>query len=381
MKIKMNEFFSKEFYGNTVGQWLTALLVILAAVIIGRLVYWFFTKIVRIFTKKTKSKLDDIIIDKIEEPIVLAMVIIGIWYGIGFLTVTTQVAKQIEGFIYLLIILDVAWLIVRTVDGLVDEYITPFVEKSESSLDDAILPIARRGFSIVIWVVAVVVGLNNAGYDVATILAGLGIGGLALAIGARTAIMNIFGGLTVLITQPFKIGDRILINEYDGHVEFIGLSVTRLKRFIDNHIVTIPNRVFADQEIVNITAANGIKADFLMNLPIDIDPKQVEEMLDFLKDLALTHPHLHNETKTSIQGANDFALVIHFIYYVRPGSPFWDVKSEVGLAIIKQLKYKNISLATRNQLNYLPENSSNERKNMPKLKIQRVLENDEDLLQ
>lgn len=351
----MFEILKKPFYGNTVGQWLTALFIVLAAFIVSRVVYWFFTKIVRIFTRRTKTNLDDIIIDKVEEPIVVGIAIAGIWYGISFLTLPKHIAPQVTSATTLAVILNLAWLIVRTVDALVEEYIVPVVEKSESNLDDAILPIARRGFSIIMWVVAVVVGLNNAGYDVAAVLTGLGIGGLALAIGARTTIMNIFGGVTVLITQPFKIGDRIMIEGYDGYVLSIGLGATRIRTFIDNFIVTIPNRVFSDSEIVNVTEALGIKIDLQIHVPANINPPVIQEILDCMKSVVGNHIYLNQDSKISVKAVDDYGIVLQCICYVAPGKPYWQTRSDVAIQIFTFMQERGIPIATRNGLNYYPE--------------------------
>ena len=340
-------FFSKKFYGSTIYQWLIALSIILGAVIVGRILYWFFTKIVRIFTEKTETKLDDIIIDKIEEPIVAAIVIAGFWWGISYLTFKEATLDQIEGFIYLIIILDVAWLIVRTIDGLIEEYIVPLVEESESNLDDAILPIARRGFKVIVWVIAVVVGLNNAGYDVATVLAGLGIGGVALAIGARTTIMNIFGGLSVLINQPFKIGDRILISGHDGYVQEIGLSNTRLRTFIDDFLVTIPNKVFTDKEVVNISAASGVKGVFFLNISTDTPGSKITALTKFLQQLSINHEYLEEDNKTTLQEFSDFSVMVRYVFYIKNSAPYWDTKTELGVSIMDYFKAHGISFAQR----------------------------------
>lgn len=351
----MFEILKKPFYGNTVGQWLTALFIILGALIVSRIVYWFFSKIVRIFTARTKTNLDDIIIDKIEEPIIVGIVIVGTWYGLSFLSVPKHITFQITSAVTLATILNLAWLIVRTVDALVEEYIVPVVEKSEGNLDDAILPIARRGFSIVIWVVAVVVGLNNAGYDVAAVLTGLGIGGLALAIGARTTIMNIFGGVTVLVTQPFKIGDRIMIEGYDGFVLSIGLGATRIRTFIDNFIVTIPNRVFSDSEIVNVTEAQGIKIDFQVHVPVSIHPPVIQEILDCMKSVVANHAYLNDDSKISVKSVDDFGILLQCICYVAPGRSYWQTRSDVAIQIFTFMQERGIPIATRNGLNYYPE--------------------------
>lgn len=346
-KTKSTGFFQKKFYGSTISQWLIALSIILGAVIVGRILYWFFTKIVRIFTEKTETKLDDIIIDKIEEPIVAAIVIAGFWWGISYLSFAEATRKQIEGFIYLIIILDVAWLIVRTIDGLIEEYIVPIVEESESNLDDAILPIARRGFKVIVWVIAVVVGLNNAGYDVATVLAGLGIGGVALAIGARTTIMNIFGGLSVLINQPFKIGDRILISGHDGYVQEIGLSNTRLRTFIDDFLVTIPNKVFTDKEVVNISAAAGVKGVFFLNISTKTPGNRITALTKFLQQLSITHEHLEGDNKTTLQEFSDFSVMVRYVFYIKNDAPYWDTKTELGVRIMEYFKENDIEFAQR----------------------------------
>ncbi len=347
----MQDLFQKQFYGSTISEWFLALSIILGSLIIGRVLYWFFTRIMRMLTAKTQTKLDDIIIDKIEEPIVAALVILGVWYGISVLNLDAEMRKQLQGLVYLLVILDIAWLIVRTVDALIEEYIVPAVQKSENHLDDAILPIARRGFGVIVWFVAIVVGLNNAGYDVATILAGLGIGGLAFAIGARTTIMNMFGGLNVLITQPFKIDDRIQIDEHDGYVESIGLSTTRLRTFLDNFVVTIPNKSFSDKEVVNISAAPGSKAEMIIPLPVDTAPAQVRALLDYLKDMALTNLYVDRECKVTLKGFNDYALIVQFIYYIKLGAPFWDIQAEVNLSIMDFLRDRGMRVAVRNGFN------------------------------
>ena len=293
----------------------------------------------RIFTEKTETKLDDIIIDKIEEPIVAAIVIAGFWWGISYLSFAESTRKQIEGFIYLIIILDVAWLIVRTIDGLIEEYIVPIVEESESNLDDAILPIARRGFKVIVWVIAVVVGLNNAGYDVATVLAGLGIGGVALAIGARTTIMNIFGGLSVLINQPFKIGDRILISGHDGYVQEIGLSNTRLRTFIDDFLVT--------KEVVNISAASGVKGVFFLNISTKTPGDRITALTKYLQQLSINHEYLEADNKTTLQEFSDFSVMVRYVFYIKNDAPYWDTKTELGVNIMNYFKEHDIEFAQR----------------------------------
>ena len=246
----MLEIINKTYYGNTIGDWLFAIILIAISIIIGRILLWFSSTILKKLTKKTETKLDDILIDMIEEPLILIGVLIGTNYSITTLIIEPNVEKVINNILYILVIINIAWLITRTIDALVEHYIVPFTERSKTSLDNVILPIVRTCFKFIIWTIAVIVGLNNAGYNLGTVLAGMGIGGIAVAMASRETITNIIGGLTLVITRPFKVEDRIRVSGVDGWVKNIKLNYTKVSDFYGrSHI--LPNRLFIDNIITN----------------------------------------------------------------------------------------------------------------------------------
>jgi len=144
---------------------------------------------------------------------------------------------------------NIAWLIVRLLNAFIDEYLVPLVEKTETDLDDQLLPIARKSISISIWVLAIVVGLNNAGYDVTALIAGLGIGSIAFALAAKDSISHVFGGFVLFTDKPFAINDRIIAKGYDGIVKEVGVRSTRIQT-LDGRIVTLPNGSIANDSII-----------------------------------------------------------------------------------------------------------------------------------
>ena len=165
--------------------------------------------------------LDDIIIDMVEEPIVFAVCVWGIWYGISRLNLPEAAHEWFGGAVQALIILSVTWLIARLLNALFTHYLAPLAEESENTLDGQLLPIVRKGVNISVWAIGLIVALNNAGYEVGAVLAGLGIGGLALAMAARDTVANIFGGFTIFTDRPFTIQDRVKVGSYDGVVDEI----------------------------------------------------------------------------------------------------------------------------------------------------------------
>ena len=127
------------------------------------------------------------------------------------------------------------------------------VEESDNTLDDQLLPIVRKGTKFSLWAVGIIVALNNAGYDVGALIAGLGIGGLALAMAARDTVSNVFGGFTIFTDRPFTLNDRIKVSGFDGTVDEIGIRSTRL-RTLAGTLVTIPNSTFSGSAVENSSA-------------------------------------------------------------------------------------------------------------------------------
>ena len=187
----MQEILTQTYYGNTLQSWLLALTVIVLSVALGRIVFWSFSRFIRLFTAKTKTNLDDIVVDMVEEPAVFAVIVAGAWFAIKSLTLPESVTTIVSNSYQVIIALLVGWLLTRLFDALYKEYMVPLADKSENDLDDQLMPIISKGIKLIIWAMAIIIGLNNAGYDVAALIAGLGIGGLALAMAAKDTVSNI----------------------------------------------------------------------------------------------------------------------------------------------------------------------------------------------
>ena len=190
----MQEFLSRSFYGNTVADWSVALAIALAAFLLGKALYWMLSRVLRGLTKDTKTQIDDFIIDTIDEPTGVIVTVLGLWIAITTLTLPVGLVAWLWNVFQGTLVLAVTWMMVRLFEAFVRKVLIPLAEWTESDLDDQLLPILRRGGKISIWILGTIVALNNAGYDVAALIAGLGIGGLALAMPARKMVVKL--GLT-----------------------------------------------------------------------------------------------------------------------------------------------------------------------------------------
>ena len=254
----------------------------------------------------------------------------------------------------ILFILNVTWLIARVIDSLIEEYIVPIVTKSESDLDDQLLPILRKTIKAVLWIFGIVIALSNSGFDVAALIAGLGIGGLALALAAQDTVKNIFGGIMVFLDKPFKIKDRIKVNGMDGVVEEIGVRSTRL-RTLEGRLITIPNGQFSDNAVENVSLEPTRKVNISLGLTYDTTPEQMENAMNIIKDIIKANSKVEDDALVAFNAWGDFAMGIQVIYYISSPDFIFSAQSEINLEILKLFNAEGLEFAFPTQTIYKKE--------------------------
>ncbi len=347
----MSDFINQTFYGNSIREWLIAAGIIVAAVIVGKIIYWIFNNIARRLTAKSNNLLDDIFVDMIEEPLVVSIVISGIWIGLKTLNLPASVHTFVGHVVQFLIVMMVGWLVVRLLDALYVQYLLPLAEKTENDLDDQIMPIVRKGTKLTLWLLTIIVGLNNAGYDVAALIAGLGIGGLALAMAAKDTVANFFGGVTIFTDKPFKLNDRIKVSGFDGSVKEIGIRSTRLQ-LLDGRIVTMPNSKFADSPVENISLEPSRKITLDLGLTYDTSPDNMEKAMEILQRISDENVDTEENNVIFFSGFGDFAINIKFIYYIKKGSDIAGVQNGINLSILREFNKEGLEFAFPTQTLY-----------------------------
>ncbi len=193
--------------------------------------------------------------------------------------------------------------------------------------------------------------LNNAGYDVAAVLAGLGIGGIALAMAAKDTVSNVFGGFTIFTDRPFKINDRIKVGGFDGNVSEIGIRSTRL-RTLAGTLVTIPNSTFSDTAVENVTAEPSRKVSLNLGLTYDTTPEAMEQAMELLREIAAANPNLEEKVVIGFNQFGDFALNLMMIYYIKSGADIVVTQTEINMEILRRFAARNLEFAYPTQTLY-----------------------------
>lgn len=340
------DFFDRILLGNSIKDWATAIGIVIVTYIVTKIVYWFTSNIIKKFTAKTKTNLDDVLIDKLEKPIQYSILILGYWIAIHRLTIeNTSLLSCLEGIAHLSIVLTLTSIASKIFDALVKEVVMPLVEKTEGGEGNYILPVLSKAVNGAIWSFGIIIGLDNIGFDITAMIAGLGIGGLALALAAQDSVKNIFAGVMIFLDKPFKLKDRIQIEGFDGVVEEVGLRSTRI-RTLDGRIVTIPNSTFTDNSVINVTSQPALKVVLNLGLTYDTDAADMQKAVDVLRQIVSDNAAiLEEECSAGFKDFGDFSLGILFIYYVKPNAHWLDSQNEISKEVLKRFTEAKLDFA------------------------------------
>jgi len=338
-------FFSQEIYNNPVYDWLFSLAIVAGSVVVARVMYWLISKILRQYSKSTDTELDDLIIKRIDAPIALGIVLVGIRYALKLLVFPHLLNSYVHRGFVLMATLTFTWLLTRIVRAFIEFYFKQYVSKEESKSEMQMMQVAKRASVILLWSVGAVVGLNNAGFDVGALIAGIGIGGLALALAAQDTVKNIIGGLVVFMDKPFYIGDVIRIKEVEGTVVYTGIRSTRIRTGA-GRIITIPNANFTDNAIENITLEPAKRIVTYLSLPYETPAEKIDEAILILKNIVEQSPDVnHYDSLIYLEKFSASSVDINFTYFIKKGSDVHTTQTDINRDVLRKFKTAGIEFA------------------------------------
>lgn len=198
--------------------------------------------------------------------------------------------------------------------------IQEWAKKTDSQIDDQLAPLATKTMKVLVVIVGTLLVLQNLGVNVTALLAGLGIGGVALAFAAQDTVANVFGTITILLDTPFKLGDKVKIGDTEGIVEEVGFRSTRV-RTLYNSVVSLPNSVVAKEKIDNLTERNGwVRFRNIIGVTYDANTQQIAQFSKVLAD-RLKQDKTIDQDRISITfnsfGDSSLNILVNFHYQAK----------------------------------------------------------------
>lgn len=348
----MNDFLSYRIYNNEVQEILISLAFILGAIVLGRLVRWFAEKILPKLTAKTETQLDDVLVEVLKAPMLFALTLVGFWIGIKRLSMPVNVMAMIADIYKFLLVISATWFISRAVSTFINVILKEKVNDESSRMDEHALSLIKKVSSFVIWSIGVITALNNVGVDVGALIAGLGIGGVAIALAAQDTAKNIFAGMMILFDRPFKIGELITIDGTTGYVEDMGIRSTKLRTY-SGQLVVIPNYKTADSNLTNITREPSRRIELNVGLTYSTTPEQMRQAMDILRNLPSSVAGIEEKVKVYFTSFGDFSLNITCWYYIKKDSDLFETQSAVNLQVLDEFNAHGLDFAFPTQTLYV----------------------------
>lgn len=341
--------------GNELWRILTLFGLIILAFILGRVAKYIFDR----SAQKAREIQKDIIAETftaLSKSITFLLVSIALKAGLAILVISSELDNVVQVCTTILIILSIGYL-VYCLTQVVDVWLRRFASKTKSKLDDMLAPLVGKSLRVtVVILVLLQVAQTLSDKPITSILAGLGVGGLAVALAAQDTIKNFFGSIVLFSDKPFEVGDRINVEGYDGPVEEVGFRSTRI-RTLEGHMVSIPNGQLANMTIHNIGKRPYIRRVMTVTVTYDTSPEKMQEAVDILKELLDNHEGMNPDFPPRVY-FSDFAstsLDILVIYWYHPPD-YWkymEFSERLNMNILKRFNEAGIDFAFPTQTVYL----------------------------
>lgn len=326
------------------------LLLVLAAVIIiwimRRVVTWILVRPLRRITRRIGYEQDDILVDAILPPMRYFVVAAALLVSARILEAGDSIIGFVENLGRSIIVLGLILLL----NHLIDLFATTsarFAAITGISIEERLLPFFRTGVKIVNIAIGVVIIVQVWGYDISGLIAGIGIGGLAVSLAAQDTIANLFGFTAIVGDRPFNVGEYIVTPDVEGVVEHVGIRSTRVRR-LDQALVTVPNNKLANSAILNWSRLAKRRIDYILGVTYDASSDDLRLLLHRIREMLNARPTIEPESVVVyFLNFGDNALEILIRAYVRLAdwAQFTAEKEQINLEIMDIVAELNLAIA------------------------------------
>jgi len=281
----------QNYIGNT--HYIKALTILVISFIAMKLLLLVFEQVFKRLSKKTKTDVDDLIIEKTKTPLSLLLLTVGARIALESLTISETVTSILKNITYSFMTIFIAYTAITIINILITNWIQKYTKKTESKMDDDLLGLLHSFTNIALYIFLILYILKIWGVEITPILASLGVAGLAIALAIKPTLENIISGITLIIDQVVRVGDIIQLDSGEmGEVTKIALRSTKIRTF-NNELITVPNSKLADSIITNWNLPNnqvrininfGVEYGTKINKVKELSMKIIEHDPDILKE-------------------------------------------------------------------------------------------------
>ena len=309
------------------------------------------------WAEKTTTQFDDLLLDLLNGPIKIIVFVFFLRIGLEVFSWPAMVQAVLSKGFTIIVAWTVTYVALKFVDLAMRYWRQRTRADTDRTFDEQLFPIIRKSLKVFICVVAVLVTLDNIGVNITAAIASLSIGGLAIGLAAQGTLANLFGAVSVFVDKPFRIGDRIQLNDVDGTVESIGMRSTRVRN-LDGHLITVPNKTMGNATITNISLRPTIKTEMNFGLTYDTSLEQLKRAVQILEEIYKGHSETH-DLIVSFNKFTDSTLNIQVIHWWKgtDGKACLMGMQEMNLKVKERFEAEKLNFAFPSRTIYLKQDS------------------------
>jgi len=306
------------------------------------------TRFVRKVTSRTETDVDDRLVEAIGRPAGWGILIVGLYLATDTFQPPPFVAEWLEKGLALGVSALLAWLMLRIVDVLTG-LLHRWAQRTDSALDDQLVPLVSKASKAAVGILAALLILQNLGVQISGLLAGLGVGGLAVALAAQKTLSDLFGSIMLLVDRPFTIGDWVKSPDgsVEGVVEEIGFRSTRIRTF-EKTLIHVPNSRLADFIIDNMDRRPARRVWITIGLTYRTTSSQMEDAVAAIRRILTSHEGVNQQfflVRFTDFGQSSLDIMVY--YFTK--SIVWDeylaVREDVNLKVMNALERLGLEVA------------------------------------
>lgn len=354
--------------GELLRQLATAGIIVILVAVVARLLMLFVDRIAERLTGRTGTELDDLIINAVRTPLFWIMVLLGARVGLEQLTLLDDAWREVfHGVLFVAFVLVGYVLLYRLVASVVHWYAKSLAVKTETTVDEQLMPFVRRVTQLVLLAIALIMILDHFGFNISGLVATLGVGSLAIALASQAFLEDTIAGFLIIFDRPFSVGDRIqlpesIIGEYGewGDVAEIGLRSTRI-RSTDGVLLTVPNSNLVNNVVVNFSHSESPNLRVRVRVGLEPELENVQRGVAEIERIVTENRSVSRsprEPEVVIREIREYDVLVELRFYVDDARKMRRTKSQVTEEILRVFEQERIKLASPLQVVKLEETTS-----------------------
>lgn len=338
----MYEFWHRQYLGNSVQTWISGIGIIAVGLLAIILIKVLFLKKMVALSQRTDNTFDDFIVIFFRSSFIPYAYFLVVYEGLLILIKAAYIAAIVHKAFFVVTV----FFVIKTANSLLQYLVHSLLAKqAEGELKQRQakgLMVLAKG---IIWILGSIFVLNNLGYNVSTIIAGLGIGGIAIALAAQTILGDLFSYFVILFDRPFEIGDFIIIDDKMGVVEYIGIKTTRLRTLSGEQLIC-SNKNLTDARVHNFKRMEKRRVVFTLKVTYQTEADKVKTIPIIVKNIISKQTDVLFD-RGHLAGFGDFSLNFEVVYYILSAdyNLYMDRQQLIYYEILKAFEKNNIRLA------------------------------------